>query len=158
MRLSERGAALIKSFESCERRVAGRTGWFRAYRCPAGVLTIGWGHTNARGRPFGEGATWSRAECDAAFEEDADFFAAGVRERVRVELTQAQFDALVSLAYNVGLAAFEGSTLLRKLNGGDVAGAAGEFRRWTRGGGKVLPGLVRRRTAEAALFRGAIEA
>lgn len=71
---------------------------------------------------------------------------------VKVKLTQNQFDALVSFVYNVGVGAFRTSTLLRKLNNGDYVGAAAEFKRWKFGGGKELPGLVRRRKAEEQLF------
>lgn len=71
---------------------------------------------------------------------------------VKVRLTQSQFDALVSFVYNVGVEAFRTSTLLRKLNGADYVGAAAEFKRWKMGGGKVLPGLIRRRKREEELF------
>jgi peptidoglycan hydrolase-like protein with peptidoglycan-binding domain len=77
-----------------------------------------------------------------------------VRARVSVPLTQNQFDALVSFTFNVGAGAFGGSTLLKRLNAGDYAGGADEFGKWTKSGGKVFAGLVRRRTEEAALFRG----
>ena len=69
-----------------------------------------------------------------------------------VELTQGQFDALVSFAYNVGSRALSTSTLLKKLNAGDIKGAADEFLRWNKSGGKVMPGLTNRRKAERALF------
>lgn len=145
MRLSERGAALIKSFEGCP---------LRAYVCPAGVLTIGWGHTNdGRGRPFAAGDVWTQAECDRAFLEDMVAYEDVVKDAVKVRLTQAEFDALVSFAYNCGPGNLRASTLLKKLNAGDYAGAALEFPRWNRGGGQVLQGLVRRRAAEARLFQ-----
>src|SRR5690606_6833672 len=73
---------------------------------------------------------------------------------VKVPLKQHQFDALVSFAYNAGIGNLRSSTLLRKLNARDFAGAALEFHRWNRSNGKVLPGLVRRRAAEALLFQG----
>ena len=150
--LSETGGNLIKAFESCERKDG--AGRFRAYRCPANVLTIGWGHTNDNGRRFGEDAVWSQAECDAAFDEDMKVFEAAVRRNVTVPLTQNQFDALVSFTYNVGEGSLRKSTLLRKLNRGDLEGAAREFSKWNKGGGKVLAGLVRRRASEALLFQG----
>jgi hypothetical protein len=71
---------------------------------------------------------------------------------VKVPLTQNQFDALVSLVYNIGQTAFSNSTLLKKLNAKDYQGAADQFLRWNKGGGKVMKGLVRRREAERALF------
>lgn len=71
---------------------------------------------------------------------------------VKAKLTQGQFDALVSFAYNVGSRALSTSTLLKKLNAGDIKGAADEFLRWNKAGGKVMNGLTRRREAERALF------
>ncbi len=152
LKLSKRGADLIKAFESCERRTP--DGRFRAYRCPAGVLTIGWGHTNAQGRNFGEDAVWSQAECDDAFLEDMEHYARAVRRLVKRPLEQHQFDALLSFTYNCGERNLAASTLLKKLNGGDADGAALEFHRWNKAGGRVLRGLVRRRASEALLFQG----
>ena len=84
-------------------------------------------------------------------------FEPGVVSLVKVPLTQNQFDALVCFAYNVGIQALRGSTLLKKLNGGDYAGAANEFGRWNRAGGRVLSGLISRRAAERACFEAEIE-
>ncbi len=151
MKLSKEGAALIKAFEGCHK--AGQGG-FKAYICPAGVLTIGWGHTNGIGRPFTASTVWSQADCDAAFDDDMGSYEGPVRQMVKVRLKQNQFDALVSFAYNCGASALRGSTLLKKVNAGDFDGAALEFHKWVRGGGRVLPGLVRRRAAESLLFRG----
>lgn len=152
LHLSVQGIRLIKAFESCERPIGG--GRYRAYFCPAGKLTIGWGHTNDHGRKFDARSVWTQAECDAALREDIAHFEAAVRRRVRVPLTQHQFDALVCFTFNCGAANLAQSTLLRKINAGDFAGAATEFHRWNRGGGRVLPGLVRRRASEALLFLG----
>ena len=152
MRLSPAGIALIKAFEGCLKKLP--DGNFKAYVCPAGVLTIGWGHTNDHGRAFGAGTIWTLAECDAAFAEDMRHFEDAVQRLVTVPLNQRQFDALVSFAYNCGEANLAKSTLLRKVNTADFAGAAAEFPRWNRGGGRVLPGLVRRRASEALLFQG----
>ncbi len=149
--LSDTAAALIKSFESCGKR-EGEI--FRPYLCPGGVLTIGWGHTNHNGRQFEKAACWSQADCDAAFDEDMGFFEEQVARLAKVPLKQCQFDALVSFAYNVGVGNLKSSTLLRKVNARDFDGAALEFHRWNRSRGKVLPGLVRRRAAEALLFQG----
>jgi lysozyme len=148
--LSPVGAALIKSFENCLK--PNGHGNFVPYVDPVGVLTIGWGHTNDNGRQFGQDAVWTQEDCDDAFDADMRIFCAVVSNSVKVPLNQNQFDALVSFAYNVGSGGLKGSTLLKKLNQGDYAGAAGEFPRWNKGGGKVLPGLVRRRAAEMHLF------
>lgn len=149
-KLSPTGAALIKAFEGCHKRDGNL---FKPYVCPGGVLTLGWGHTNHHGRQFDKNARWTRQECDAAFDEDMIDFARQVDAAVKVPLKQHQFDALVSFAYNAGIGNLRSSTLLRKLNAGDAEGAALEFHRWNRSNGKVLPGLVRRRAAEALLFQ-----
>jgi lysozyme len=150
-KLSPTGAALIKTFEGCHKRDGDR---FKPYVCPGGVLTIGWGHTNHHGRQFDRSARWTQQDCDGAFDEDMVDFGRQVAAVVTVPLKQHQFDALVSFAYNVGIGNLRASTLLRKLNAGDSDGAALEFHRWNRSNGKVLPGLVRRRAAEALLFQG----
>lgn len=151
MKISDKGLALVKSFEGCLRKTG--DGTYGPYICPAGVLTIGWGHTNAHGRRFDRSARWTKAECDAALAEDMAGFERDVARLVKVRLNQGQFDALVSFAYNCGAGALAKSTLLRRLNAGDTDGAADEFGKWVKGGGRVLPGLVRRRAAEAQLFR-----
>lgn len=153
-KISPTGAALIKTFEGCHKRDGNL---FKPYVCPGGVLTIGWGHTNNRGRQFGAAARWTQQECDAAFDDDMADFAQQVNRLVKVSLKQHQFDALVSFAYNAGIGNLRSSTLLRKLNADDFAGAALEFHRWNRSNGKVLPGLVRRRAAEALLFQGIVD-
>jgi lysozyme len=150
--LSPAGANLVKAFENCL-APAGK-GKFKAYLCPAGVLTIGWGHTNHHGRRFDASSIWTQRECDDAFDDDMAGFEAAVRKLVKVDLDQHQFDALVSFAYNCGEGNLRKSTLLRKLNRGDFDGAAREFPKWNKGGGKVLRGLVRRRASEALLFQG----
>ncbi|PRP70248.1 muraminidase, partial [Chromobacterium amazonense] len=88
-------------------------------------------------------------------QQDLAKFEVGVSRLVKVQLRQNQFDALVSFSYNLGLGSLQNSTLLRLLNQGDYAGAAGQFILWDKAGGKVLPGLQRRRAAEQALFKGA---
>lgn len=141
MTVSDEGLDLIKSFEGCR---------LTAYRDAAGVWTIGYGHTGPDVVP---GGTITQQEADALLQADVNRFASGVEALVEVPMTQEQFDALVSFAYNIGLSAFGQSTLLRLLNAEDYDGAANQFQRWVHGGGKVLPGLVRRREAEAELFR-----
>lgn len=131
---------LVKDFEGC--RLA-------AYQCPAGVWTIGYGATGAG---IGPGVTWTQEQADQRLRDDLERVAAAVDGLVTVPLAETQRDALISFVFNIGVGAFKYSTLRRKMNAGDVTGAAAEFARWTRGGGKVLPGLVRRRAAEAAWF------
>lgn len=121
-----------------------------AYLCPAGVLTIGYGHTGPDVKP-GQTITQDRARQLLA--ADLARFSAGVSNLTPgLRLTQGQFDALVSFAYNLGLGALAGSTLMRLLRAGDVQGAAKQFDRWNKANGRVLPGLVVRRAAERDLF------
>ena len=148
--LSPKGAVLVKAFESCMLAVPGG---FQAYLDPVRVLTIGWGHTNHNGRQFDANAVWTQAECDAEFLADMAIFERAVNNDVTVPLNQDQFDALVSFTFNLGEGNLKSSTLLRKLNAGDYAGAAQEFQRWNKADGKVLPGLTRRRACEALLFQ-----
>lgn len=141
--------------------IAGFEGW-RAdlYEDVAGNATIGYGHlvhaggiTAAdRAGQFGKGITQQQGL--ALLKSDVESKEQAVKSAVTVKLTQGQFDALVSFAYNVGAGNLRSSTLLKKLNAGDYAGAANEFANWTKAGGKVLSGLERRRAAEAAMFRG----
>lgn len=145
LKLSAAGYELLKRHEGLR---------LEAYRCPAGVLTIGYGHT-------GDVEDWHRIsahEADVILQYDVEGTEAGVaRLTDGLRLTQGQWDALVCFAFNVGLAALSRSTLLRRLRAGDVHGAADELLRWTRGGGKVLPGLVKRRAEERALFLSGVE-
>jgi lysozyme len=124
-----------------------------AYRDAAGVWTIGYGHTAAAGPPApSAGMTITAAEADAILGRDLARFEAAVTRLVTVPLSQPRFDALVSFAFNVGEGALARSTLLKKLNAGDVRGAAAEFGRWNKAGGRVLAGLTRRRAEERAMF------
>lgn len=141
MKISQRGLDLIKQFEGLK---------LTAYLCPAGVPTIGYGTT--KGVRMGQ--TITAAEAERMLAQDVEKFAKGVREAVKVPLEQHEFDALVSLAYNIGLGAFRTSTLLRLLNAGDKEAAAKQFDRWNKAGGKPLAGLTRRRAAERKLFEG----
>lgn len=142
MKTSPNGLDLIKHFEGCS---------LVTYKCPAGVWTIGVGST---GPHVKAGMTITQAQADALLAKDMRKFEDGVDKLVRVELDQDEFDACVAFAFNVGLGAFAESTLLKKLNAGDVDGAYKEFGRWNKANGKVLAGLTRRRKAEAALFAG----
>lgn len=124
-----------------------------AYRDAVGVWTIGYGHTAMAGPPApAAGMTITREEADAILARDLKRFEDGVSRLVAVPLAQHEFDALVSFAFNVGEGNLSRSTLLRKLNAGDRAGAAAEFGKWNKAGGRVLPGLTRRRAEERAMF------
>lgn len=140
------GVTVMHHFESCK---------LKAYPDPGSKngepWTIGRGHTGPEVKP---GLVWTQAQADAAFLEDLRSFERDVGSLVKVPLTQGQFDALVSFAYNVGLASLNKSTLLRLLNAGDYAGAALQFRRWNKNDGQVMRGLTRRRAAEEGLFNG----
>lgn len=141
MHISDRGLDLIKQFEG-----------FRdtAYLCPAGVWTIGYGHTDG----VAEGDTISEEQASALLAQEvaAKYEPIVARNTEELELTQGQFDALVSFVYNVGAYNFETSHLLTHLKAGDIDAAAAQFERWNRAGGKVLDGLTARRAAERELF------
>jgi len=126
-------------------------GRLAAYRCPAGVWTVGYGAT---GPDIHEGTVWTQAQADARLDADLQRFAAAVLGMAAVALEPHELAALTSFVFNVGAGALRKSTLLRKLNAGDRQGAAAEFARWNRSGGRVLPGLTRRRDAERRLFLG----
>ena len=142
MKVNQAGIDLIKRFEGVK---------LRAYKCPAGVWTVGVGST----RDVHAGMVITQTEADERLREDLQDAEAAVERLVKVQLTDNEFSALVSLVFNIGSGAFSHSTLLRMLNSGDRKGAALQFKRWNRGGGKVLPGLVKRRAAETALFQTA---
>lgn len=140
-RFSRHGARFIAKFEGFSST---------PYRDPVGVWTIGYGTTDGVGpgtRPI------SRRKALRLLRRDARIAARAVRRVVKVKLTQNQFDALVSFTYNVGVGAFQSSTLLRLLNEGRYHQAADEFLRWDFGGGQQLAGLTRRRRAERRLFK-----
>ena len=139
MKTSQSGIELIKSFEGCR---------LEAYKCPAGIWTIGYGHT--AGVEKGQKITQEQAE--TFLKQDLKRFENVINEVVRVAITQNQFDALVSFTYNVGIGALKTSTLLRLLNSADYIGAAEQFDRWVFAGQIKLAGLVRRRKAERELF------
>ncbi len=147
--IGPRGIALIKRFEGCGRKRAdGRYGAYPDPGTGGAPWTIGWGAT---GRDIGPGTVWTRQQCDARLEADLVRYAAQVDEALQdAPASQAQFDALTSFHYNTG--AIARATLTRKHRAGDFAGAAAEFERWVRAGGRVLRGLVRRRAAEKALY------
>ena len=119
-----------------------------AYKCPAGVLTIGFGHT--KGVKPGDSVTYEKAW--TMLTQDLADFQRQAAPLVTALVTPNQFVALMSFIYNLGIGNFKSSTLLKKLNAGDEVGAAVEFRRWVNAGGVRLEGLVKRRSAEAVLF------
>lgn len=154
-RVSRNGIALIHGFESCR---------LEAYPDPGSAdgkpWTIGWGST---GRDIGPGVKWTQAQADARFASDLAKFEDGVNMLLgATPTTQNQFDAIVSIAYNIGLdidadTIAEGlgdSTLLRKHKAGDFEGAAKAFASWRFNDGREMRGLIRRRAAEAKLYRG----
>jgi GH24 family phage-related lysozyme (muramidase) len=151
--LGYHGVGLIKQFEGCSRRR--HDGRIEAYPDPGTggePWTIGWGATHMYGRPVRPGDIISQAEADALLEEHLASYAAQVAEALgEAPVTPEQFDALVSFHYNTG--AIGRATLTKKHCAGDFEGAAREFARWNRAGGKVMKGLARRRAAEAELYR-----
>jgi len=144
MQTSSRGVALIKSFEGCD---------LTAYQDSVGVWTIGFGWTHpVDGKPIKRGMKIDQPTADRLLKTGLVQFENDILKIVKVKLNQNQFDALVSLSYNIGARALSTSTLLRKLNSGDYRGAGDEFPRWDKAGGKSLAGLARRRGAEKQLF------
>jgi len=139
MNVSTAGLSLIREFEGCK---------LEAYICPAGIPTVGVGHT--KGVKLGDKIT--EAEALDLLREDVRWCERAIDESVNVSLTQNQYDALASFCFNVGAFAFASSTLVKKLNDGDKQGAADQFLRWNKAKGKELPGLTRRREAERSLF------
>ena len=139
MKASEKAYNLVKSFEGCR---------LMPYLCPAGVWTVGWGSTT----DVTPGELITMAQAEDRLKNDAFAAEQCVNDAVNVPLNQNEFDALVSFVFNLGCGNFRKSTLLKMLNDSDYEGAGMEFRRWDKGGGKVLPGLVRRRLAEQRLF------
>jgi lysozyme len=142
-RISPAGLALIKQFEGLV---------LKAYKDPVGILTIGYGSTGAHVKP---GMVITEAQADELLLKDVTRFEDAVR-RLCPNTTQGQFDALTSFAFNLGEGALENSTLRNRHNDGDYAAAAEEFGRWIYAGkpARALPGLVKRRAAEARLYRG----
>lgn len=150
LRCSPAGIALIHQFEQCHR--VRPDGLVVAYPDPGtggAPWTIGWGTTGPDVRP---GTVWTRAQCDERFERDLERFEREVREAIGLApTTQNQFDALVSFHYNTG--AIARATLTKLHRAGNFAGAAGEFAKWVNAGGRPMKGLIRRRAAEADLYR-----
>ncbi len=140
-RLSQTGLDLIKHFEGFSAVV---------YKDTGGHDTIGFGHLVRPGESFPKPITRSRAE--AMLRADVRTAESGVSRLIKVPLTQAQFDALVSFTFNLGAGNLERSTLRRKLNAGNYAAVPSELNKWVKSKGKTVAGLVRRRKAEGAMF------
>src|SRR5712691_259206 len=141
MQISERGLELIKNHEKCR---------LTAYLPTRNdVLTIGWGHT---GHDVQKDTVWTQQQADDALVVDLGAAENCVEKHVLAELTQFEFDALVSLVYNIGCWAFKGSTLLRLLNAGDYDGASAQFPAWNKQNHVELAELTRRRAEERELF------
>lgn len=160
MKLSQAGADLMHRYEGCRNR---------PYLCPAHIWTIGYGHvlyqqqirlpmvgqTCRKDYPLAEGdnRVWSKDEINSLFASDVSSFERGVLRLVPgVVGRQGAFDALVSFAFNAGLGNLQRSQIRIKANRGEWESAAEALMDWTKGGGRVLPGLVKRREAERALF------
>lgn len=145
MKTNQEGLDLIKRFEG-----------FRAaaYKCPAGVWTIGYGHTSAAGEPrVSAGNKITLSEGEEILKSDLIKYENAVIKALNgTEVTSNQFSALVSLCYNIGAGALAKSSIIRGILKGDISYAADRFRAFNRGGGRVLNGLVRRREAERELF------
>ena len=139
MEISQEGIALIKKFEGCE---------LEAYKCAAGVWTIGYGSTKG----VKESDSISQEDADKLLMDELKEYESYVNDFVEVDLEQNQFDALVSWVFNLGPANLKASTLLKVLNSKDYEGVPAQIKRWNKAGGKVLQGLIRRREAESLLF------
>ena len=139
MKISLEGLSLIKKFEGCK---------LEAYKCSAGVWTIGYGHTTG----VKEGDVCTQEEAEKLLRGDIFNFEEYVQDSVKVDLDQSQFDALVAWTFNLGPGNLRSSTMLKKLNNGEYESVPFEMRRWNKAGGKTLDGLIRRRQAESLLF------
>jgi len=139
MHTGNKGIELIKHFEGCE---------LEAYKCPAGVWTIGYGHIKG----VHEGMKITEMQAEEMLKSELHEYEGYINDYVTVPLNQNQFDAMVSWVYNLGGGNLRSSTLLKVLNAGDYDGVPAQMLRWNKAGGKVLEGLTRRRQAEADLF------
>lgn len=144
MKISRAGIDLIKRWEGCR---------LKAYQDPVGIWTIGYGHTSAAGKPtVTAGLTITQQQADDILVRDLVKYEAAVGKALTRTPSEAQTDAMISLCYNIGPAAFAGSTLVRRFNAGDIKGAADAFLMWNKAGGKVLKGLEARRADERKHF------
>ena len=142
--ISSKGLALIKHFEGFKDK---------PYTCPGGYVTIGYGHVIGKDEEF---KTLTEHEAEELLIHDAQKALHALSRLVKIPLTQPQIDALVSFVFNLGAGAFQRSTLRACINRFDHTQAAQEFLTWTKAGGKTLPGLIKRRHAEASLYQSGI--
>lgn len=134
---------LIKAFEGCR---------LKAYLCPAGVWTIGWGST---GPDVQRGVVWDQATADVRLNRDAaKYVALALKLSPVLAASPDKLAAIADFCYNLGPARYKASTLRRKVNAQDWNGAAKELQKWVWGGGRKLPGLIKRRAVEAQLLAG----
>lgn len=141
MQISQEGLSLIKKFEGCE---------LEAYKCAAGVWTIGYGSTKG----VKSEDTITQEEADQLLLHEMAEYEGYVNDMVKVDLNQNQFDSLVSWVFNLGPSNLSSSTLLTRINNKDWKDVPNQIKRWNKAGGKTLQGLIRRRNAEALLFEG----
>ena len=141
--ISQRGLELIKEYEGFSASI---------YLCPAGKKTIGYGHVLLENDDFNELTFLTKEQAEKLLLQDVGVLYTNINKLIGCDLNQNQSDAILSFVYNVGIYAFEKSTLLRLINNGYVEAAAGQLTRWVYANGLKLPGLVSRRAREAALF------
>ena len=141
MKTGTKGIELIKHFEGCE---------LEAYKCAAGVWTIGYGHIKG----VTSDSVITQEQAEQMLVEELNEYEGYINDMVTTPLSQNQFDALVSWVYNLGGGNLKASTLLKVLNSGDFNGVPAQLMRWNKAGGRVLEGLTKRRQAEADLFSG----
>lgn len=152
--INQKSVDLIKAFESL---------FLESYKCSADVWTIGYGTTSTKAGGHDDGTITpgmkiTEEQAEEYLRQDLEYFEKVVLRLVKVDITDDEFGALVSFAFNVGEGNLESSTLLRKLNAGDKKGAAKEFIRWNKAKGKTLNGLTRRRASEERLFESVDDA
>jgi lysozyme len=145
MQLSYKGTQKIAEYEGFRDK---------AYKDSAGIWTIGFGSINVDGIPVAQGQTITREKAILQMQADLAWAQTAVNKLVRIGLAQHQFDALVSLVYNIGETAFSKSTLLKHINQQNFILAAQEFPKWNKAGGKVVQGLTNRRLSEKDMFEG----
>lgn len=144
MQINEQGLMLIKIFEGCR---------LKAYRDAVGIMTIGYGWTHRiNGEAIREGMIITQQKAEELLSEGIKPFEQAVSKWVNVPLNQNQFNALVSFTYNLGESQLANSSLLKILNQGNYQAAAEQFPLWCKAGGRILPGLVKRRAAEKEIF------
>lgn len=155
MKTSEYGINKIKGYEGYKRKLpdGGCAAYQIKYRGKLDIPTIGWGCTEG----VTMGMVWTLAQAEEGLRKEIAKFEAAVTRLVTVDINQNEFDALVALSYNIGIAGFSRSTVLKRLNKGDRVGAAKAFALWNKVGAFVEKGLVSRRASEAALFLKPVE-